>query len=212
MRVGLRLGTVLVLFAAAAFLLHSAAPVTGAVNPASVYAVPSTLGVWTGSDGAPEDVLPVDSSEKISVRRTYHHGDQVAWVSVALFVGQDNEIRRASVNRIYPGRAVNRIESVSLSAPLYGAGTSPVALSAVVVQQEAHRLLVAYWHQIGRRVFGNDYRFRFALMRDMVVDRHADSMLVRIATPAGPESQLSADLAVVERLAVDLYAALGGGR
>jgi hypothetical protein len=37
-------------------------------------------------------------------------------------------------------------------------------------------------------------------------------MLVRIAMPAGPESQLSADLAVVERLAVDLYASLGGGR
>ena len=39
------------------------------------------------------------------------------WVSVALFVGQDNEIRRASVNRIYPGRAVNRIEPISFSAP-----------------------------------------------------------------------------------------------
>jgi len=211
-RVGLRLGTLLILFAAAALLLHSAAPVTGAVNPASVYAVPTSLGDWTSSDGVSEDVLPIDSSEKISVRRTYRHGDQVAWVSVALFVGQDNEIRRASVNRMYPARAVNWIEPVSLSAPLYGPGTSPVVLSAVVVQQEGHRLLVAYWHQIGRRAFGNEYSFRFALMRDMVVDRHADSMLVRIAIPAGPESQLSADLAVVERLAVDVYAALGGGR
>jgi len=209
---GLRLATVLILFGAAAFLLHSAAPVTGAVNPASVYAVPHSLGTWTGSDSVPEEVLPVDSSEKISVRRTYHHGDQVAWVSVALFVGQDNEIRRASVNRIYPGRAVNRIEPVTLAAPLYGAGTSPVRLSAVIVQQERRRLLVAYWHQIGRRVFGNEYSFRVALMRDIVVDRHADSMLVRIAMPAGPESQLSADLAVVERLAVDLYTSLGGGR
>jgi len=199
---GLRLATVLILFGMAAFLLHSAAPVTSAVNPASVYAVPNSLGTWTGSDGVPEEVLPVDASEKISVRRTYRHGDQVAWVSVALFVGQDNEIRRASVNRIYPGRAVNRIEPVSLTAPL----------AAVIVQQEGRRLLVAYWHQIGRRVFGNEYSFRVALMRDIVVDRHADSMLVRIAMPAGPESQLSADLAVVERLAVDLYASLGGGR
>jgi len=200
-KMGLRLATVLILFGMAAFLLHSAAPVTSAVNPASVYAVPNSLGTWTGSDGVPEEVLPVDASEKISVRRTYRHG-----------VGQDNEIRRASVNRIYPGRAVNRIEPVSLTAPLYEAGTSPVPLAAVIVQQEGRRLLVAYWHQIGRRVFGNEYSFRVALMRDIVVDRHADSMLVRIAMPAGPESQLSADLAVVERLAVDLYASLGGGR
>ena len=212
MKMGLRLATVLILFGMAAFLLHSAAPVTSAVNPASVYAVPNSLGTWTGSDGVPEEVLPVDASEKISVRRTYRHGDQVAWVSVALFVGQDNEIRRASVNRIYPGRAVNRIEPVSLTAPLYEAGTSPVPLAAVIVQQEGRRLLVAYWHQIGRRAFGNEYSFRFALMRDMLVDRHADSMLIRIALPAGPESQLSADLAVVKRLAVDLYASLGGGR
>src|SRR5262249_13547138 len=62
--VGLRLGALLILFAAAALLLHSAAPVTGAVNPASVYAVPTSLGEWTSSDGVSEDVLPIDASEK----------------------------------------------------------------------------------------------------------------------------------------------------
>ena len=54
-------------------------------------------------------------------------------VSVGLFVGQNDEARQASVNKIYPQRGVNLIEAVSFAAPLSGpsAGTTP--LPAVVM-------------------------------------------------------------------------------
>jgi hypothetical protein len=48
------------------------------------------------------------------------------------------------------------------------------------------------------------------LMRDMVFARRADSLLVRIATPAGPEPQLAMDLDMVAGLASEMYAALAG--
>ena len=211
MRVGLRLCVVMVLIAAAAAVLYMAPPVTSAMNPVSVYAVPARLGSWSGADGVPDDILPVDPNEKVSVRRTYHSGDHVAWVSVALFVGQDSEIRRASVNRIYPQRSVSRIEPVSFAAPLNGPAAGPIALPAVIIHQNSGQLLVAYWHQIGAHVYGDEYGFRIALMRDMVLARRADSMLIRIATLAGPKPQLAMDLAMVERLATELHAGLGGG-
>jgi len=207
---GWRLSVILLLFAATAAVLYLAPPVRSATNPVSVYAVPATLGSWSGGDGAPEEILPVDPNERISVRRTYHSGDHVAWVSVALFVGQDNESHRASINKIYPQRSVSRIESVAFAAPLNGPAASPIALPAVIIHQDARQLLVAYWHQIGARVYGSEYGFRLALMRNIVWARRDDSMLIRIATPVSPTPQGAMDRAMVERLAAELYVGLGG--
>jgi EpsI family protein len=209
-RIGWRLGVILILFAATAGILHLAPPVTGAMNPVSVYAVPSRLGQWSGTDGVPDEILPSDPNEKVSMRRTYRHGDRVAWITVALFVGQDDAIRRGSINKIYPQRSVSRIEPLSFTVALNGSATSSISLPAVIIHQDSRRLLVAYWHQIGNRVYGSEYRFRFAMMRDMVSARRADSLLVRIATPAGPEPELAMDLDMVARLAAEMYPALAG--
>ena len=209
MRTGWRLGVTLILFAVSAVVLRMIPPVMGAVNPVSLYAVPMTLGTWVGAEGAPEEILPPDPNEKISVRRTYRNGNHLAWVSVALFVGQDDDARRASIDKIYPRRGASLIESFSFAAPLDGSAAGPMTLPAVIVHQDSRRLLVAYWHQIGNRVYGNEYRFRLALMRDVIFARRADALLVRIATPAGPATQVADDLAVVAGLAPFIYAALG---
>jgi EpsI family protein len=209
MRTGWRLGVILVLFAAAAGVVYTARPVKGAVNPFSLYALPMALGPWSGVDGVPEEILPVDPNEKLSVRRTYRQGSRVAWVSVTLFVGQDDEKRRASVNRIYPQRAVSRVEPVPFAVSLAGPPASPVALPTVIVHQDGRRLLVTYWHQVGPRVYGGEYRFRLALMRDLILARRADSLLVRIATPAGVGLGGSEELALMTSLAPSVYAAFG---
>ena len=208
---GWRLAVLLGLFAVTATILYLAPPVTSAINPVSLYAVPATLGSWSGVDGVPDEILPRDSNERAAVRRTYRNGDHVVWVSVALFAGQDSEGRRVSINRIYPQRSVSRIEPVSFAAPLNGPIASPVALPAVIIHQDSRKLLVAYWHQIGARVYGNEYGFRLALIRDTVLARRADSMLIRIAMPTDRKPQLALDLGMAERLAGELYAALGGG-
>jgi EpsI family protein len=208
-RPGWRLAVVLILFAAAAVVLHTARPVTGVVNAVSLFAIPETLGVWSGVDGVPEDILPLDPNEKLSVRRTYRHGAQVAWVSVALFVGQEDETRRASVNRIYPQRNVSLLEPAPSAVALAVSPGSPRRLPAVIVHQEARRLLVAYWHQMGRHVYANEYRYRLALMSDLILRRRSDALLVRIATPANPEPRATDDLASIETLATAVYASLG---
>lgn len=208
MRIGWRLSTTLSLFAVTAAILHVAPPVKGAMSPVSLYALPTTPGMWSGVEGAPEDALPIDPNEKFSVRRTYRNGDRVAWVSVALFGDQDGEARRASINKIYPLRNVSIIEPVSLIVSLNGPVTSPVALRAVVIHQGSQQLLVAYWHQIGNQVYGNDYRFRFALMREVIFARRGDSLLVRIATPASPEFRRADDLTAMAELASSIHGAL----
>jgi len=57
----------LVVLAAGAGILHTVPPVTGAVNPAAVFALPVTLGAWSGTDGISEWILPLDPSEQASV-------------------------------------------------------------------------------------------------------------------------------------------------
>jgi EpsI family protein len=208
-RIGWRLGVILVLFAATVVVLHTTRPVTGSVNPVSLLALPETLGVWSGIDGVPEDVLPADPNEKLSVRRTYRHGTQVAWVSVALFVGQEDETRRASVNKIYPQRNVSLLEPAPSAVVLAVSPGNPHRLPAVIVHQEARRLLVAYWHQMGRRVYANEYRYRLALMSDLIFRRRSDALLVRIATPADPEPRATDHLASVGALASAVCASLG---
>ncbi len=209
MRIGWRLGVILILFAATAGILHFAPPVTSAMNPVSLYAVPPRLGQWSGTDGVPSEILPPDPNEKLSTRRNYRNGEHVAWIVVSLFVGQDDEARRGSINKIYPQRSVSRIESVPFAVALNGSATGAISLPTVIIHQDSRRLLVTYWHQIGNRAYGNEYRFRFALMRDVVFARRADSMLVRIATPVG--SEVADDLAVVAGLAPALYTALARG-
>lgn len=208
MKIGWRLGIVLVLLGASAAVLHLAPPVKAAVNPALLLGLPLRLGEWSGTDGVPEDVLPADPSEKMSVRRTYRSGDRVAWVSVSLFVSQDEEARRGSVNKIYPQRNVSLIEQIPFQARLDESMAGPVRIPAVLVHLDPERLLVAYWHQIGPRVYGGEYRFRLALMRDLIFTRRADSLLIRIATPAGRGRPREGDLAVVSNLAPAVYAAL----
>ena len=208
MRIGWRLGVTLILFASAAGVLHFVPPVRGAVQPASLYALPTTLGAWTGADGAPEEALPLDPNEKVSVRRSYHGGNHLVWVSVALFVDQDDEARRASVNKIYPQRGVSLLQPLPLTVALNGPAASPIALPAVVVHQGPQRLVVVYWHQIGNQVYGNEYRFRLALMRDIIFARRADALLVRIARPVGPDGGIRESLDAIGPLAVSLYAAL----
>jgi len=207
-RRGWRLGVTLILFAGAGAILYMAPPVKGAVSPVSLYALPVMLGAWSGTDGVPDEILPPDPNEKLSVRRSYRHGHQVAWVSVALFVGQHDEARRASIDKIYPQRNVSLIEPVSLTVSLNTSAPMPITLPGVIVHQDSRRLLVVYWHQIGSVAYGNEYRFRFALMRDLIFTRRGDALLVRIALPASVDRPVHEDLLTARELALPLYAAI----
>jgi EpsI family protein len=207
-RIGWRLGVTLVLFGLGALALNMPVSVKGAVEPVSLHAVPVTLGTWTGTDGAPEEALPSDPNEKAAVRRTYRSGSQVAWVSIALFVGQNNDARRASINKIYPQRNVSLIQPLRITVSLDGPAASPVALPVVAIHQESQRLVVVYWHQIGRQSFGNEYRFRLALTREILFAHRADSILVRIAAPGSDRSGTAQALETVSALAPLLYSAM----
>ena len=208
MNTGWRLAVTLLLFGGGAAWLQLAPPVKAAVNPVSLYALPMTLGEWSGADGVPDEILPKDPSEKLSVRRTYRGVGHVAWVSVSLFAGQDEEARRGSINKIYPQRNVSLIEAIPFTVRLGAPSVSPVTLPAVLIRKEYEPFLVAYWHQIGSSVYGGEYGFRLALMRDLIFARRADSLLIRIATPASPRGPVADDLAVVTGLAPLVHAAL----
>ena len=67
---------------------------------------------------------------------------------------------------------------------------------------------MVYWRQLGRRVYGDHYRYRLALMRKVLFRRQADAMLVRLAIPIETGDALGHSLRVVSEIAPPLYAAL----
>ncbi|HET8578977.1 MAG TPA: exosortase-associated EpsI family protein, partial [Methylomirabilota bacterium] len=99
-----RLALALGLLAAAAGVVYLVPLVRDGINTAALYGFPVTLGGWTGAEGVPEWALPDDPRERAAIRRTYRHGQEQAWVSVAIFTRQDDVSRRASINFIYPER------------------------------------------------------------------------------------------------------------
>jgi EpsI family protein len=200
---------VLGLLAAAGGVILLAPSVGERSGGAGLYGLPSALSGWTVAPGAPDTALPVDPNEKISVRRTYRRGDRVLWVSVALFGRQDLPDRRASLNLIYPEKNTTRIERLPFALALNGSVDSALSLPTVMVQREQQqRLLVVYWHQLGTHAYGNEYRYRLAMMRDILLDRRADMILVRIGAPLESEERPEQALALVKELAPALYAAV----
>jgi EpsI family protein len=197
-RAGRRLAVVLGLLAVTAGVMYVTPSVRECPRPPALDALPAVLAGWTGVEGVPDWVLPVDASETAAVRRTYRSGRRVAWVSVALFTRQDEPERRASVNRIYPEKDVSMVERVALPS-----------IAAVLVSAPDRRFVVAYWHQIGDRMYASESGFRLALMRDVLFARRADSLLVRIAVPVGPEGVPTALTAAAELMGA-LQDALAG--
>jgi len=167
-------------------------------------ALPSTLGAWTAMDGVPEAVLPFDDHEAAAVRRTYRNGERVAWVSVALFTHQDEPLRRASVQHIYPETHVIRIERADLTVALDG--QTPTTVPARLIQRRGDRQhVVAYWYQIGGYIYSSEYSYRWALVRRILLARRGDSLLVRIAVPVDQAHGASQSLSAAAELGPPLY-------
>ena len=206
MRPARRLGVVLALLASTGGAVHWLPPLRDRDAPALDTALPSMLGAWTATEGVPEAVLPFDDHEAAAVRRTYRDGQRVAWISVGLFTHQDDPLRRASVQHIYPEAHVVRIEAADLTMALDGRG--PITIPARVIHRGGRQHVVAYWYQMGRRVYGSDYWYRWALVRRIVLARRGDSLLVRIAVPVDRAQGLSRAQSAVAELGPPLYAAL----
>jgi hypothetical protein len=204
-----RLGLVLGLLALAGATAFFAPAVSERWDASSLPALPRTLAGWTSVDGAPEWALPVDPNERSAVRRTYQRGPDTAWVSVVLFSGQHEPDRRSAINLIHPEKNTVRIDRMPFDLALNGSPDRAVSLPAVLIQRtHDERLLVVYWHQMGYRAYGNEYAYRLALMRDILIDRHADMVLVRIAAPLAVGENPEQGLAHFRQIAPAIYAAV----
>ena len=201
-----RLAILLGLIGATAVAIGVAPGVREGQWGAGLDALPTEVAGWTSTAGAPEWALPVDPNEKAAVRRTYRRAGQVLWVSVALFAREDDPKRRGSIDRIFPEANTSRIDRVAIPVILNGA--APVQLPAVVGYRQGGALAVVYWRQLGRRVYGDDYRYRLALMRKVLFRRQADAILVRLGIQAESGGALEDALSVVSEIAPPLAAAL----
>jgi EpsI family protein len=190
----------LALLAAAAAAAHLTPDIREGALPVVTDVPPPYLPGWVSAAGAPEEVLPQDPNEKAAVRLAYRRGDQVAWVSVALFTQQDRPDQRASFNLIYPEQNVSRIERVSLPLTRSGRGT-PISIPVVVGHAGGGSVVVAYWYHLGGEIYGSEYRYRLALMRAALWTGRVETLLVRVGTRVPGREDLARALAVISEVA-----------
>ena len=202
-----RCALVVALLGMTALLATPRPPAAGSSAGLPLYAMPWSIGAWTGTDGAPEAVLPVDPYAVAAVRRTFTRGPDVAWMSAASFERPDDPERRAQVNLLLPQRGATRIEHVPFAVALDGTAATPV--TAVIVHRgDSSSLGVLYWYQVGTRAYGGEYGYRSALLLDLLMGRPGQSTLVRLATPLGAAEPPQRALARLGELAPTLGGAL----
>ena len=201
-----RCALVVALLGVTTLLATPRAPAAGSPSGPPLYALPWSVGAWTGTDGAPESVLPVDANAVNALRRTFARGADVAWMSAASFERPDDPGRRAQVNLLLPQRGATRIEHVPFAIAL--GGTAPTPVTAVIVHRGDSSLGVLYWYQVGSRAYSGEYGYRAALLLDLLMRRPGESTLVRLATPLGAGEPPERALARLGELAPALDRAL----
>ncbi len=167
-------------------LARSGRPAQETTRPA--LDLPSAVAGWTGSRGAPEDILPEDPRARHTTRWTYRKGDEVIWVAVGFYESRNHPQSRPALDKIVSRRGVSSLENEIFSLRLPGAGTPVAPMNHLEVSRGNGRLDVLYWYQLGSRSIASQYRFRMALFLDTVLGRTERLGLVRIARRRGGQT------------------------
>jgi EpsI family protein len=150
--------------------------------------LPRAVAGWTGSRGAPEDILPEDPRARHTTRWTYRKGGEVIWVAVGFYDSRNDPQSRPALDKIVPRRGASSLENETFSLRLPGAGAPVAPMNHLEVARGNGRLDVLYWYQLGSRSIASQYRFRLALFLDTVLGRTERLGLVRIARAGGGQT------------------------
>lgn len=147
--------------------------------------LPTSLGGWTGSRGAPADILPEDPRARRTARWTYRKGEEVVWVAMGFYDVRNHPQSRPALDKIVQRRGASNLEQATLPLILPGAETPAVSLNHVVVTRGKEHVNVLYWYQLGPRSIAGNYRFRLAFFLNTLLGRSERLGLVRIASTGG---------------------------
>jgi EpsI family protein len=172
---------------AAAIVYAPLYPIAPEASP-SFFSVPIALDGWTGTHGAPTEILPVDPRARETIPWTYRKGDRVVWVAVGRYNSRNDPQSRPSINLIVPDHGASRLSHAIVSLDLNGAGQSPIPISQFLVTRPTTRLSILYWYQLGPKAIAGEYRFRSELFLNTLLGRHESLALVRVATSAEPRT------------------------
>ena len=142
---------------------------------------PATLKGWTGSNHAPQDVLPMDPRVPEHLFRSYHNGPQTVWVSVGYYPSQEEGRRPPAQDLLFPSHGWSALTARPVRIPLDEPRSIPANL--LVMRTADRRVVILYWYQIQRRSIASDHWYRAILLFNRLVRRRSDGALVRIAAP-----------------------------
>ncbi|NBC11214.1 MAG: VPLPA-CTERM-specific exosortase XrtD [Planctomycetes bacterium] len=162
---------------------------------------PLEVGAWRGQpssvDARTQDIL--DSSD-------YFLGDFVRANTggvVNLWVAYyDEQVKQAALHtpqQCLPGAGWEFVSLEAVDAPVVGHSEQPFSVNRALVTNGRQTMLVYYWLEARGGQFANPQLFKFANVRDSILQRRSDGALVRMITPLEPgESEAVAEARLVD--------------
>jgi EpsI family protein len=150
---------------------------------------------WVGTEGAPDDVLPVDERAASGVRRTYRKAGTTVWLAVSHYPAVNGPLARPAFKQIASLRGASAVTRSTMTIhPGDGKGASRSVGLISLAQGKQHGYSVVYWYQLRDNLVVDEYALRLQLLLDGLRMRPRNLVLVRIAVgdAAPPEALVRA--------------------
>jgi exosortase D (VPLPA-CTERM-specific) len=163
--------------------------------------LPLEIGAWRGQpssvDARTQDIL--DSSDYFLGDFVREDDDGTVNLWVAYYDAQVKQAALHTPQQCLPGAGWEFVSLESVEAPVTGHRGDPFDVNRALVTDGRRSMLVYYWLEARGGQFVNAQRFKFANVRDSVLERRSDGALVRLITPLeGGESEAEAEARLVD--------------
>jgi EpsI family protein len=153
---------------------------------------PRALGDWISSDAVPIDILPVDRGIQEHLLRTFRNGDTTVWTAVGYYPERGR--RPAARDLLFPNHGWTDLEERHEEVALDDRRTRTIPVNVLVMRTGGRQLVIVYWYQVGETSIASDHWYRARVFLNRLVNRRADSALVRTTSPVAEGDSVAAVL------------------
>lgn len=152
--------------------------------PGDLKEIPMNFIGWACTEGVSTEGTYLDPGSDLSLSRTCKDG---AGQEIFLYIGyfSKHKVGRhvLSPKLHYPDDRWNYARSEYLRVIQEREENKPTWVGSVIIQKGDQRQLLTYWYQVRKEVYSNEYRFRWAMMADILLRQKVEVFVIRIASP-----------------------------
>lgn len=144
---------------------------------------------WVGTEGAPDDVLPVDERAGGGVRRTYRKAGSTVWLAVSHYPAATGPLARPAIRQLVSLRGASGVTRTTLAIHPNGVPGTSRSVGLISLRHGGRDYSIVYWYQLGGDLVIDDYALRLRLLIDGLRMHSRGLVLVRVASNNEPPAE-----------------------